>query len=69
MMPPTTELGDRIDKATLRALAAEIECDPRSIEKELKAARGEEAHVKGMAGHRIRRALAAKGLIAVEASK
>ncbi len=56
-----SDLG--IDRATLRALAVEAEADPRSIIAELRAARGERPHVKGLAGHRVRRVLMSRGLI------
>ncbi len=56
-----TDLG--IDLATLRALAVAADADPRSVIAELRAARGERAHVRGMAGHRVRRVLVGKGLI------
>jgi hypothetical protein len=52
-----------IDTATLRALAVAAEADPRSVIAELRAARGERPHVRGMAGHRVRRVLIEKGLI------
>jgi hypothetical protein len=52
-----------IDLATLRALAVAAEVDPRSVIAELQAARGERPHVRGMAGNRVRRLLAEKGLI------
>lgn len=48
----------RIDEATKRRLAVQASCDPRTLEKAL---RGEQ--VRGLAGHRIRAALAAEGLI------
>ena len=56
-----SDLG--VDLATLRRLAVEADVDPRSIVAELRAARGERDHVRGMAGHRVRRLLAQKGLI------
>lgn len=56
-----TDLG--IDLATIRALAVEAESDPRSIIAEIRAARGERAHVRGLAGHRVRRVLSKHGLI------
>jgi len=57
-----------VDAATIRALAVEAECDPRSIERELRAQRGERAHVRGLAGHRARRVLASHGYIARSAA-
>lgn len=59
-----TDLG--IDRATLRALAVEAEADPRSVIAELRAARGQRQHVRGLAGHRVRRVLARHGLLAPE---
>ena len=56
-----SDLG--IDRATLRRLAVEADADPRSVIAELRAARGERAPVRGMAGHRVRRVLAEHGLI------
>jgi hypothetical protein len=47
-------------------LAAEADSDPRSIENELAAQRGERPHVRGRSGERIRAVLAAKGLIQPE---
>ncbi len=61
-----TDLG--IDRATLRALAVEAESDPRSIIAELRAARGQRPHVRGLAGHRVRRVLIRHGLIQSEAA-
>jgi hypothetical protein len=46
-----------IDTATVRRLAVEAEADPRSVERRLRG-----ALVRGMAGHRIDRVLAAHGL-------
>jgi hypothetical protein len=61
-----SDLG--IDRATLRALAVEAEADPRSVIAELRAARGQRPHVRGLAGHRVRRVLARHGLIGSEAA-
>lgn len=52
-----------IDRPTLLRLAAEADCDPRSIIRELAAFRGERAHVTGRAGERVRAVLSAHGLI------
>lgn len=46
-----------IDRPTLLRLAADADCDPRSILNELAAERGERPHVVGRAGERIRAAL------------
>ena len=43
--------------AEVRRIAAELEVDPRSVEKELRRER-----VRGIAGEKIRRALEARGL-------
>lgn len=52
-----------IDRATLRRLAVEADVDPRTIIRELRAARGERPPVRGMAGHRARKLLVEKGMI------
>jgi hypothetical protein len=52
-----------LDRPTLLRLAAEADSDPRSVENEIAALRGERPHVRGRAGERIRAVLAAKGLI------
>jgi hypothetical protein len=48
----------RVDTATLRRLATEAECDPRSLVKLLKG-----LPVRGVAGHRARRVLKRHGLL------
>jgi hypothetical protein len=53
----------QIDTRTILELAAASDTDPRSVQRELAALRGECPHVRGRAGERIRGALAAKGLI------
>lgn len=47
----------QIDTATIRRLAVEAEADPRSVEARLRGKK-----VRGLAGHRIDRVLAAHGL-------
>lgn len=56
-------MATELDPGTVRRLAVAAETDPRSIVRELRAARGEGAHVRGMAGARARRVLAQAGLI------
>ena len=46
-----------VDTLTIRKIACEIPCDPRSVAKVLAG-----GHVRGLAGERIRAALEAKGL-------
>ena len=58
-----SDLGPRVDAATLRALSLEAQCDPRTLIAELRAARGERARVRGMAGVRARRVLVAHNFI------
>lgn len=55
--------GLPVDGATVRRLAVEAEADPRSVVAELRAELGEGPHVKGLAGHRIRRVLVRRGYI------
>ena len=62
-MRPGMHQRPEIDRPTLLRLAAEADADPRSVLRELAAARGERAHVRGRAGERVRAALAAHGLI------
>lgn len=50
------------DRRTILAIAAESDTDPRSVEREFRAMRGEDRHVRGRAGERIRRVLADRGL-------
>jgi hypothetical protein len=52
-----------VDRSTLRELAVAADADPRSIIAELRAALGQRPHVRGMAGHRVRRVLAERGFI------
>lgn len=52
----------QIDTRTILELAAASDTDPRSVQRELAALRGERPHVRGRAGERIRSALALKGL-------
>ncbi len=53
-----------LDTRTLLAVAAAADADPRSVRRELAARRGEDQHVRGRAGERIRAALAAHELAA-----
>lgn len=53
----------QLDTATARALAVEAAVDPRSIIREHRRP----GSVRGMAGHRARSALAARGLVPVAA--
>lgn len=46
----------------IRRIAAELQCDPRSVEAELSGRR-----VRGMVGERIRRYLSARGALLVQA--
>ena len=57
------------DYPTVLRLAAEAMVDPRSVHAELLAARGERRHVRGVAGERVRRVLAAHGYLSSEAPK
>ena len=45
---------DSLDKLTIRRLACEAHCDPRTLQREL----DEPGSVKGLVGDRIRRVLA-----------
>lgn len=47
-----------IDRPTLLRVAAEADVDPRSVQAELAAERGERPPVRGRVGERIREALA-----------
>lgn len=46
----------------IHAIAAEADCDPRSVTRELRAMRGESERVRGRAGERVRRALHSLGI-------
>jgi hypothetical protein len=52
-----------LDIATARRLAVEADVDPRSIQREYRAAHGQDRPVRGMSGTRARKALVAAGLI------
>jgi hypothetical protein len=56
-MPPATIDPPPLDTPTIRELAVEFQVDPRSIKRE----RDNPGSVRGMAGHRARRALASLG--------
>jgi hypothetical protein len=53
----------RVDTRTILEIAATSDTDPRSVQRELAAQRGERPHVRGRPGERIRAVLATKGLI------
>jgi hypothetical protein len=59
-----TPLPPTVDRREILRLAAEADADPRSIERELRAMRGEDRHVRGRAGERVRAALASRGIMA-----
>lgn len=52
-----------LDMATARAIAVQAGSDPRSVIKEFRAFLGQNPHVKGGAGFRIRKALTRAGLL------
>ena len=52
-----------VDSLTIRAIAVEADVDPRSVLRELRASRGEDRHVRGRAGERVRAALMRRGLL------
>ena len=58
-----------LDRRDLLRLAAEADSDPRSIENELAAHRGERPHVRGVAGERVRRVLRQHGHIPPRAAQ
>lgn len=58
--------GLPVDGATVRRLAVEAECCPRSIIAELRAALGEGPPVRGVAGQRVRRVLRRRGFLPSE---
>lgn len=67
MTPPRT--SPRIDdRPTLLAIASEADVDPRTVEAELAAYRGEREHVRGIRGRRVRSILIARGLVQTEAA-
>ena len=47
-----------LDRPAILRIAADADVDPRSVERELAAERGERPHVRGRAGQKIRDALA-----------
>jgi hypothetical protein len=53
----STARPSELDTATIRRLAVEADVDPRSVERRLRGER-----VRGLAGHRIDRVLAAHDL-------
>jgi len=55
-----------LDRRATLLIAAEAGVDPRSVDHELAAERGERPHVRGDAGERVRRALVQHGLILAE---
>ncbi len=56
--------AQKLDSATLRRLAVEAECDPRTLVAEYRFQRGERPRaVRGMAGDRARRALRNNGFL------
>jgi hypothetical protein len=67
MTEPRTDL-DIIDRPTLLLVASDADCDPRTVEAELAAYRGERAHVRGIRGRRIRAALVRRGIVQTEAA-
>jgi hypothetical protein len=51
------ERGPKVDRAQLFSLAGQAQVDPRTVERALRG-----ASIRGMAGDRVRAALAAAGL-------
>ena len=58
-MPRTKPEPSKLDRATVLRIAADAGVDPRTVEAELAAQRGEREPVKGLAGERVRKAIAA----------
>jgi hypothetical protein len=61
--------GTPLPYSTLRRLAVAADVDPRTIQAEMLALRGERTHVRGMAGERVRRVLADHGYLPHEAAQ
>jgi hypothetical protein len=69
VLPGEPTMHRPLDRPTLFTLAAEADADPRSIERELAAYRGERPHVRGRAGDRVRAVLERHGLIPAQGQK
>ena len=63
---PSTQstAGLGLDRSTLRRLSVECECDPRTVIRVMRAARGEIEPIRGVVGQRVARLLAERGFIA-----
>jgi hypothetical protein len=55
-------MGNMFPISEIRRVAAELQCDPRSVEAELSGRR-----VRGMVGERIRRYLTTRGVLPAQA--